>query len=43
VYYQLSDARIAKLLDLVDELLADVALGVDSCTRYGVKDSGQTF
>jgi ArsR family transcriptional regulator, cadmium/lead-responsive transcriptional repressor len=43
VYYQLSDARIAKLLDLADELLADVALGVDSCTRYDVKDSGQRF
>lgn len=43
VYYQLSDARIAKLLDLADELLADVAQGVDSCTRYGVKPSGQTF
>jgi DNA-binding transcriptional ArsR family regulator len=34
VYYQLSDARIAKLLDLADELLADVAKGVDTCTRY---------
>jgi DNA-binding transcriptional ArsR family regulator len=34
VYYQLSDARIAKFLDLADELLADVAKGVDTCTRY---------
>lgn len=40
VYYQLSDARIAKLLDLADELLADVTLGVDSCSRYEVKERG---
>jgi DNA-binding transcriptional ArsR family regulator len=40
VYYQLSDARIAKLLDLADELLADVALGVDSCSRYDINTSG---
>jgi len=43
VYYQLRDERIAKLLDLADELLADVAMGVDSCTRYDVEPSGQTF
>ena len=43
VYYQLSDARIAKLLDLADELLTDVALSIDSCSRYDVKESGQTF
>lgn len=40
VYYQLSDARIAKLLDLADELLADVAQGVDSCSRYDINTSG---
>ncbi|HEY9710814.1 MAG TPA: metalloregulator ArsR/SmtB family transcription factor [Oculatellaceae cyanobacterium] len=40
VYYQLSDARIAKLLDLADELLADVAQGVDSCSRYETNASG---
>ncbi|KAB8314366.1 winged helix-turn-helix transcriptional regulator [Tolypothrix campylonemoides VB511288] len=34
VYYQLSDERIAQLLDLADELLADVAKGVNSCDRY---------
>jgi len=33
VYYQLSDERIAKLLDLADEILADVAKGVYECTR----------
>ena len=40
VYYQLSDARIAKLLDLADELLADVVLGIDSCNRYDTNASG---
>ncbi|WP_026733839.1 ArsR/SmtB family transcription factor [Fischerella sp. PCC 9605] len=34
VYYQLSDERIVKLLDLADELLADVALGVNKCNSY---------
>ncbi|GAA6618758.1 ArsR/SmtB family transcription factor [Scytonema sp. NUACC26] len=34
VYYQLSDERIAQLLDLADELLANVAKGVNSCDRY---------
>ena len=33
VYYQLSDERISKLLDLADEILADVAKGVYECTR----------
>lgn len=34
VYYSLSDDRVAKLLLLADELLADVARGVYECTRY---------
>jgi ArsR family transcriptional regulator, cadmium/lead-responsive transcriptional repressor len=34
VYYQLSDGRVATLLDLGEELLADVARGVYECTRY---------
>ncbi|MCC5638395.1 metalloregulator ArsR/SmtB family transcription factor [Nostoc sp. CHAB 5844] len=34
VYYQLSDERIGKLLDLADELLTDVALGINKCERY---------
>ena len=38
-YYSLSDKRVAKLLLLADELLADVAKGVYECTRYNVKDS----
>lgn len=32
--YQLSDPRVAQLLQLSDELLADVAQGVYECTRY---------
>jgi DNA-binding transcriptional ArsR family regulator len=39
VYYSLSDDRVAKLLLLADELLADVAKGVYECTRYGARDS----
>lgn len=33
-YYSLSDDRVAKLLLLADDLLADVAKGVYECTRY---------
>jgi DNA-binding transcriptional ArsR family regulator len=32
--YQLSDERVASLLGLAEELLADVARGVYECTRY---------
>lgn len=34
VSYQLSDVRVAQLLRLADELLADVARGVYECTRF---------
>jgi DNA-binding transcriptional ArsR family regulator len=34
VSYRLSDERVARLLALADELLADVASGVYLCTRY---------
>lgn len=34
MYYQLSNDRIAQLLDLADELLADVAEGVSQCESY---------
>jgi DNA-binding transcriptional ArsR family regulator len=34
VRYRLSDDRVAALLGLTDELLADVARGVYECTRY---------
>jgi hypothetical protein len=33
-YYSLSDDRVAQLLLLADELLAEVARGVYECTRY---------
>jgi ArsR family transcriptional regulator, cadmium/lead-responsive transcriptional repressor len=34
VYYRLSDDRVAVLLNLADQVLADVAKGVYECTRY---------
>jgi DNA-binding transcriptional ArsR family regulator len=34
VHYELSDPRVGQLLELADELLADVAKGVYECTRY---------
>lgn len=36
VYYELSDKRVSKLLNLADEILADVAEGVYECTRYNI-------
>ena len=36
VHYKLSDRRVAKLLNLGDELLREVARGVYECTRYNV-------
>ena len=35
VYYRLGDGRIAELLTLADELLAEVACGVGACGNYG--------
>jgi ArsR family transcriptional regulator, cadmium/lead-responsive transcriptional repressor len=34
VHYRLSDDRVAQLLQLADELLADVAHGIYQCTGY---------
>jgi ArsR family transcriptional regulator, cadmium/lead-responsive transcriptional repressor len=34
VIYSLSDPRVGQLLALADEVLADVASGVITCTRY---------
>lgn len=34
VYYRLSDEQVNALLDLTDQVLADVAAGVYACTRY---------
>jgi DNA-binding transcriptional ArsR family regulator len=36
VSYQISDARVSTLLQLADDVLADVAKGVYECTRYNV-------
>ena len=33
-FYRLSDPRVEALLALADELLVDVASGVDECVRY---------
>ena len=38
VYYSLSDPRVAQLLALSEELLADVAHGVCACPRYNAKE-----
>jgi len=35
--YQLSDERVATLLSLAEELLAETARGVDACPRYEQK------
>jgi ArsR family transcriptional regulator, cadmium/lead-responsive transcriptional repressor len=37
--YQLSDPRVATLLELTEELLRDVARGVYECTRYATDDT----
>lgn len=34
VFYRLSDARVAGLLELADELVDEVAVGVEACGRY---------
>jgi DNA-binding transcriptional ArsR family regulator len=39
VRYRLSDARVADLLGLADELLADVAKGIYECTRYPLPEA----
>jgi len=40
-YYSLSDERVTQLLQLGDELLAEVARGVYECTRYAVPTETQ--
>lgn len=42
VYYQLADARVAKFLELADELLADVAKGVYECTHYDLSEDAKS-
>ncbi|MBI4277209.1 MAG: helix-turn-helix transcriptional regulator [Armatimonadetes bacterium] len=41
VRYHPSDKRVAALLRLADELLADVAKGVYACTRYDLAGTGR--
>ncbi len=38
-YYRISDARVETLLAGVDAILAEVAPGVSSCTRYEAEES----
>ena len=40
VYYQLSDPRVADLLELADSVLAAVAASVYACTRYDQSEEG---
>jgi DNA-binding transcriptional ArsR family regulator len=41
--YELSDPRVALLLETADQLLSDVAKGVYECTRYlAAADEGET-
>lgn len=39
VRYALSDPRVAQLVGLAEELLADVARGVYACTRYDEEEA----
>lgn len=39
VFYSLSDARVAELLGMADDLLAEVAVGVEACRRYETAES----
>ncbi|MDA8187800.1 MAG: metalloregulator ArsR/SmtB family transcription factor [Dehalococcoidales bacterium] len=41
VRYQLSDTRVAAILGLAEELLADVAKGIYECTRYNLPEEDQ--
>jgi DNA-binding transcriptional ArsR family regulator len=39
VLYELSDGRVAELLETAERLLADVARGVYDCVRYGREEA----
>lgn len=41
VHYSLRDVRVAMLLSLADELLADVAKGIYECTRYNLPEEAE--
>ena len=34
-FYQLADARVSGLLEVAEEILSDVARGLEACGRYG--------
>lgn len=36
--YSLADTRVATLLSLADDVLADIGAGVYACTRYNARD-----
>jgi DNA-binding transcriptional ArsR family regulator len=40
MFYSLSDPRVDALLRTVDELLAEVAVGVEACRRYEALEAG---
>ncbi len=40
VRYGLSDPRVAAILQMSDELLADIAKGIYECTRYDAAGTG---
>lgn len=42
VYYRLSDARVAVLLTLADEVLADVAKGIYACMQIAQPEGGES-
>lgn len=42
VRYRLSDDRVAAMLTLTEELLAEVARGMYECTRYGAPGAVET-
>ena len=42
VHYQLSDPRVAALLETADALLADVASRIYTCTRYNAPEEHES-
>jgi ArsR family transcriptional regulator, cadmium/lead-responsive transcriptional repressor len=42
VFYQLSDPRVASLLTTAEELVGEVATGVEACPHYQVDEGEET-